>query len=486
MYVPQISPLPQKTGLAELFNMPQKSSGSPRPTQSFDSMLQQSFKTPDRPAPNVEPRRTEARPAENRPVEPRQPESQPKTREPNASNGSKNPPAKPDNTEARAPTEDTRPETPTTDAPERSEAPAKTEPKPDEGHQDGKGAVVSEAATAAAAEGGPANAAVLAAIIAALSGNATAAGQAPGEEVLDPGTEQSDGDALPGGLKIGLDGLTAKAAKAAIDPSTSQAGIRGDMNGGDANEARSLAATVTDADALTTPGKAKPLATGNLQTHADPQAIVAEAKTLVGPAVAGSSSTTTVLAATAQANGGPTAPILSTAQAELTTGAMNVAGASGPQRAEQNNIQQLPVYTPAGHKAWAEDVGNRLIWMANRSESRAELMLTPPSLGKLEVSIQVSGDQTTAHFVAATPAAREALEQAMPRLRELLQLAGINLGQTDVSTSGEQQARQGGDREGREGFARGRDLHASADMDIERPLPVNWHAGGEGAIDIFA
>lgn len=101
---------------------------------------------------------------------------------------------------------------------------------------------------------------------------------------------------------------------------------------------------------------------------------------------------------------------------------------------------QLPVHTPVGQEGWAEDVGNRVTWMLGRAESKAELVLTPPNLGKLEVSINLSGDQTTAQFIAANQAARDALEQALPRLREMLAGAGINLGETSVSTSGEQQA----------------------------------------------
>lgn len=103
---------------------------------------------------------------------------------------------------------------------------------------------------------------------------------------------------------------------------------------------------------------------------------------------------------------------------------------------------QLPVQTPAGQQAWAEDVGNQVRWMLGRAESKAELVLTPPGLGKLEVSISLSGDQTTAQFVASSQAARDALERALPQLREILQQAGIMLGDAGVSTSG-QQGREG-------------------------------------------
>ena len=87
------------------------------------------------------------------------------------------------------------------------------------------------------------------------------------------------------------------------------------------------------------------------------------------------------------------------------------------------------VDTPVGGRGWDAEVGQKIVLMANRQESRAELTLTPPHLGRVEVSITLNGDQTSAAFVSASPAAREALEQALPRLREILAESGITLGQ---------------------------------------------------------
>jgi flagellar hook-length control protein FliK len=88
---------------------------------------------------------------------------------------------------------------------------------------------------------------------------------------------------------------------------------------------------------------------------------------------------------------------------------------------------------PGRRRGWDAEVGQKVVWMVNRTESRAELTLTPPHMGKVDVTIDDEGDQTSASFVAASPAAREALEQALPRLREILADAGITLGQASVN-----------------------------------------------------
>lgn len=152
--------------------------------------------------------------------------------------------------------------------------------------------------------------------------------------------------------------------------------------------------------------------------------------------------------------------------------------------ATQPAMPQLPVHTPAGQEAWAEDVGNQVRWMLGRAESKAELVLTPPNLGKLEVSINLNGDQTTAQFIAANQAARDALERAMPQLREVLQQAGIMLGDANVSTS-----QQGAGGEGQEG--RGRDsgrgeAGSAGELAGASGSAGVWLRQQQGMVDTFA
>ena len=140
----------------------------------------------------------------------------------------------------------------------------------------------------------------------------------------------------------------------------------------------------------------------------------------------------------------------------------------------------MHVATPAGSPGWPEEVGDRVSWMVGQTESHAELTLTPPQLGKVEVSITVSGDQTSAQFVAATPAARELIEQSLPRLREILEQSGISLGQTDVGTSG-----QPGNPE-RSPRSNWRDSGNTDEGLAGSAVPTQWARRGEGLVDTFA
>lgn len=86
-----------------------------------------------------------------------------------------------------------------------------------------------------------------------------------------------------------------------------------------------------------------------------------------------------------------------------------------------------------GTAAWDQALGQKIVWMAAGSQQSASLTLNPPDLGPLQVVLHVSNDQANATFISAQPEVRQALEAALPKLREMMGDAGIQLGQSTVS-----------------------------------------------------
>ncbi|MEC5386940.1 flagellar hook-length control protein FliK [Uliginosibacterium sp. H3] len=142
------------------------------------------------------------------------------------------------------------------------------------------------------------------------------------------------------------------------------------------------------------------------------------------------------------------------------------------------------VATPVGRQGWADEIGQRVLWTAKTDSSRADLILTPPQLGRIEVSIQMNGDQASASFLVANPVAREALQDAMPKLRELMSQAGIQLGQADVSAgqSGQNSGQNERHQSGRSGIGNGL---LSGDNMIGA-TSGQWTRQGTGLVDTFA
>lgn len=63
----------------------------------------------------------------------------------------------------------------------------------------------------------------------------------------------------------------------------------------------------------------------------------------------------------------------------------------------------------------------QLVTMVSQGIQQAEIRLDPPELGHMLVKVQVHGDQTQVQFHVTQSQTRDVVEQAIPRLRELLQ-----------------------------------------------------------------
>ena len=95
-----------------------------------------------------------------------------------------------------------------------------------------------------------------------------------------------------------------------------------------------------------------------------------------------------------------------------------------------------------GERGWDQGLGDKLVWMAGQKQQVAELHLNPPDLGPLKITLTLNHDQASAQFVSAHASVREAIETAMPRLREMLADSGITLGNASVSTDAFRQQAQ--------------------------------------------
>ncbi|MES2347490.1 MAG: flagellar hook-length control protein FliK, partial [Pseudomonadota bacterium] len=147
-----------------------------------------------------------------------------------------------------------------------------------------------------------------------------------------------------------------------------------------------------------------------------------------------------------------------------------------------------------GTQAWDQQLGQKIVFMAAGGEQSATMELNPPDLGPLQVVLSVNKDQATAAFTSATPEVRQALEAALPKLREMMSDAGIQLGSATVSagmsdqnngfsqqaTSAQGGGNGGGNRTGSSGFGRDAAVaEAPRSAAPARRVPA-------GAVDTFA
>ena len=146
---------------------------------------------------------------------------------------------------------------------------------------------------------------------------------------------------------------------------------------------------------------------------------------------------------------------------------------------------QVTINTPVTHDKWGDEFNQKITWLANSKEQIAELHLNPPQLGPMDVVLKVSGDQATALFTSPHAAVREAIEQALPKLREMLADSGIMLGNATVNDQAPRNRHDGFDNKSqnsRSSIGGIADAGAASNMSA-RVSPISRH---NGIVDTFA
>ncbi|SHK38566.1 flagellar hook-length control protein FliK [Marinobacter antarcticus] len=144
------------------------------------------------------------------------------------------------------------------------------------------------------------------------------------------------------------------------------------------------------------------------------------------------------------------------------------------------------VDVPVNHAEWGDKLMGKLSWLTAKNLSVAEIHLTPPDMGPMEVRVRVHNDQATITVHAANPVVRDQLELHSHRLRDMLGEQGLSLAQFDVSDNSQNQRGEQGAGDG-DGSSSGSGAELSAADGGEAntqtgSLDLSWN----GAVDIFA
>ena len=118
----------------------------------------------------------------------------------------------------------------------------------------------------------------------------------------------------------------------------------------------------------------------------------------------------------------------------------SITAASAAATAAGTPVHAAPGLEPRlGAAGWDNALGQKVLWMVSNQQQVAELSLNPPDLGPLQVVLSISDDQVSAMFISQQADVRQALEAALPRLKEMMADSGINLSNTTVSADSTRQ-----------------------------------------------
>lgn len=154
----------------------------------------------------------------------------------------------------------------------------------------------------------------------------------------------------------------------------------------------------------------------------------------------------------------------------------------------------LPAITVSPENAqWNSQVGDRINWMVNNNMQRVEIRLDPPELGNLDIRLNMAKDNQASILVHVTNAtAKEAIESAIPRLREMFEQQGLDLTDVDVSQQNYQQQQESAfeqsENNGLDSDAYNMDNGQEAELAEEQSLGLTSKLPekSENLLDIFA
>ncbi len=140
-----------------------------------------------------------------------------------------------------------------------------------------------------------------------------------------------------------------------------------------------------------------------------------------------------------------------------------------------------PMTATLNQPQWNQQVGDRINWMISQGLRQAEIRLNPPELGMLEVRVQMQGDQASIQFNTAHTEVKDVLDNALPRLREMLAENGLELTDVNVSQHGQQQTKQGEESESKQ-------VSGEPSSEVENTTDTQeiQSISGNGVIDFYA
>jgi len=197
-------------------------------------------------------------------------------------------------------------------------------------------------------------------------------------------------------------------------------------------------------------------------------------------------------AAAGAAQTGDAAALRAAADAAAHAGALQAASAGSGASNVQGSMAaatSAAIAPHVGSAGWDDAFSQKVVFLSNAHQQSAELTLNPKDLGPLQVVLQVADNHAHALFVSQHAQVREAVEAALPKLREAMEANGIGLGSTSVSDGFARQAGQDGGQGSGSGARSGRggrdaggfgDVGAVGDT---RQVPVRRTVG---LVDTFA
>ncbi|HAT1595198.1 TPA: flagellar hook-length control protein FliK [Legionella pneumophila] len=92
----------------------------------------------------------------------------------------------------------------------------------------------------------------------------------------------------------------------------------------------------------------------------------------------------------------------------------------------------IPIHV--NHSQWSNQLSEHIVWLGHQEVKSALIKIHPEELGPLEINVNVVKDNASVNISTHSVYVKEIVDQALPRLREMMAQQGINLSEVHIGT----------------------------------------------------
>jgi flagellar hook-length control protein FliK len=113
--------------------------------------------------------------------------------------------------------------------------------------------------------------------------------------------------------------------------------------------------------------------------------------------------------------------------------------ASDTVQIQKNNVQLQQETISIFRKDFADAVKDKVMLTINQKLQQFDITLDPPEFGNMQVRVNLQGEQASVNFIVQNQQAKDALEQNMHKLKDMLSEQGVDVGGANVEQQDQQQ-----------------------------------------------
>ena len=158
-------------------------------------------------------------------------------------------------------------------------------------------------------------------------------------------------------------------------------------------------------------------------------------------------------------------------------------GNSEVSQSQKTNTQLHQETISIFRRDFADAVKDKVMLIISQKLQQFDITLDPPELGNVQVRVNLQGEQATVNFVVQNQPAKEAFEQNMHKLRDMLAEQGVDVGDANVEQQSQQSGSDGNTENNQSHFSQNT---ADASDVIEHSLSARISDPSTKVIDYYA